>query len=180
MGWEQEIIENCRAQLAIEREFLNTYGIDSIPGRTNIAMMFVKVGGNFVYSRTAFSATSKLNAEAVAHVVKSVPANKKDRIFHACIANNPRCANHTEPKLLYDFFSALPIPGLQGSNPDAILLATELDCCPSCNKNSIDGIKALQGMLAITKSDFDLYVVEVNYPNEDQPIGRLTKILKEQ
>ncbi|HET6941472.1 MAG TPA: hypothetical protein VFH89_04855 [Sphingomicrobium sp.] len=177
---EREIIEKCRELLAIERELLDMYGqINSFTKGTNVAMLFVRSGDDFVYSKTAFSANSDLTPEAAELVVRSVPVDKKKRIFRACIANNSRCANHTEPKLFYDFFSTVRLPELQDRPIDSILLATERDCCPSCNHNSVDGIKALQGMLAMTMSDFDLKVVEVNHPNPDRTVGRLIEIPRE-
>ncbi|HET6942976.1 MAG TPA: hypothetical protein VFH89_12510 [Sphingomicrobium sp.] len=177
---DREVIEKCRELLVNERELLDlASNINSFPQRTNIAMLFVKAGDDFIYARTAFSATSDLNKDGKAFVVGTVPTNRINRIHKVCVAGNPQCANHTEPKLFYDFFGLLKTPELAGRDPEAILLATELDCCPSCNLHSINGIKGLQGMLAMTKSDFDLDVVEVNFRNSDGAIGRLTRVPKE-
>ena len=124
----------------------------------NIALILVKSNGKEVWRQPAFSNSSSLPKAVKADFSPSVP---QAHLGMVGIPNGSQHANHTEPKLLDHFRSKLP--SLRGVGYDEIIIASELDCCTSCVKNTISAITALATLADMGSSTpLKFYVVEVN------------------
>jgi len=123
----------------------------------NLAFIEVKKNGTLLHREHAFSNSSSLPNLAKDAFAPSVP---QAHLGMVGIASGNQHGNHTEPKL---------IEGLKTNRHkliggfDEVIIASQLDCCPSCVKNTIkemSGLMALIDMSSTTPIQF--WVVEVN------------------
>lgn len=124
----------------------------------NLAFLEVSLGGQLVFREHAFSNSSSLGRALRADFSPSVPQN---RLGMVGVANGIRHANHTEPKLFESFINA--VRGGNGQDFDLIILASQLDCCASCVKNTLAAINGIIGLLSLdARSNLRFVVVEIN------------------
>ena len=115
----------------------------------NIACMGAWKGGVHVFTYHAFSNSScigKLKLE----FCPSVP---KDMLGSVGFSKSAQLANHTEPKLFTQLLNR------EAGDYDKVILASELDCCGSCVRQSVNTMCAVFAMQELAQMPAIKFIV---------------------
>jgi hypothetical protein len=120
----------------------------------NFARLEAYSQGRLLYAHDAFSGYSYLTVGLKRDFVPSVSQQDADSVG---IPRNHQAANHTEPKLFFDFALNVRQYGL---NPDYITLVSERDCCRVCLQHSINALNAVSALIQLSGHQMTVVVVE--------------------
>ena len=152
----QLLLNYCTQQMNMGAMLLGMSNSKAAQGG-NLAFIEVRNNGNTVFREHAFSNSSGLPKLAKDAFSPSVP---KAHLGMVGIANGNQHGNHTEPKLFDSFKSNTH---RLGGGFDEIIIASQMDCCTSCVKNTINEIAGLMALFDMSsQASVTFYVVEIN------------------
>jgi hypothetical protein len=152
----QLLLNYCIGQMHMGAFILGASNAQAAQGG-NLAFIEVKRNGQTLLIKHAFSNSSSLPQAVRTDFAPSVP---QAHLGMVGIANGSQHANHTEPKL-FDYFRS-NLHSFNGSF-DEIIIASQLDCCTSCVKNTINAITTLLTLTDMgSTTQVRFFVVEIN------------------
>jgi hypothetical protein len=123
----------------------------------NIATIQLYFQGKVIFQAEAFSKTSALPKSIKPYFAPSIPRHRLGRVGYA---RGTQHANHTEPKLLESlrrFWNQS-----EDNDFDRIILASEMDCCVSCVKNTVNAVDVAVALMNLDERDREFIIIEVN------------------
>jgi hypothetical protein len=168
---KQRLYEYCYRQMSLVAMTLE--GSNSVAAQGgNIAFMEVILQGRQIFHAIAFSQSSRLPVRIIHLFAPAVPPSVYRPgfgDFTLGIPTDGRHANHTEPKLLVkltEFFQNTH------SDFDRILLASELNCCSSCIRHTVEALTAIVAVLDLRHyRDFIVVEIQSQQVNEGHDVA---------
>lgn len=160
----------------LHRRILGMGGRRAFSVGFNFARLEAYVNGHEVYARNAFSHNSLLPVAAMRLVVPTV---SRQNLHTLGISNNHQTANHTEPKLFYDFIQQARH---HNWNIDHIKMISQRPCCDSCLQHCIQDMTAVSNLLHISGVQLTVTIIETSTnqirPSHAMPVRRPRAVVR--